>query len=183
MSKFSISKLTDNERDGLFIELCYALSRTKNIRELAELLKDLLTAQELEMISKRLSIADLLLDNLTYQEIQRVLKVSNTTIARVHEWLKVSGEGFRLAKENLEKFKKQEKKLSKSYRNLSSWDKMKRKYPMYFWPQLVLEEIVRNANERQKEKIKNILKQSHQKTKLYKQLDRIFKGKYLIKTK
>lgn len=173
MAKFHPSKLSEKERECLFIELCYVLSRTVNIKEAAELLKDLLTEQEIEMIGKRLSIADLLLDGLTYSEIQRALKVSNTTIARVHEWIKVSGNGLRLAKEKLKKYKEKERKILKATSSLSSWEKMKRQYPMYFWPQLVLEEIIKNANKKQKEKIRNILRQSKQKSKLYMQLDKI----------
>lgn len=175
MAKFHPSKLSRDEREYLFVELCYVLSRTSNIKEAAELLRDLLTEQEIEMISKRLSVADLLLDGLTYGEIQRVLKVSNTTIARVHEWIKVAGSGLRLAKEKLKKYKEKERKALRIEADFSSWKKMKRRYPMYFWPQLVLEEIIKNANKKQKEKIRNILKQSKQKTKLYVQLDRILR--------
>ena len=173
MAKFHPSKLSKEEREGLFIELCYVLSRTSNIKEAAELLRDLLTAQEIEMISKRLSVADLLLEGLTYSEIQRILKVSNTTIARVHEWIKVACSGLRLAKEKLKKYKERTRKTIKSRMNLSSWEKMKRRYPMYFWPQLVLEEIIKSANEKQREKIRNIIKQTNQKTQLYKQLNKI----------
>jgi len=175
MAKFHPSKLTNQGKQKLFIQLCRVLSDTKNITEAAELLRDLLTEQEVEMIGKRLKIADLLLDGLTYSNIKQALKVSDPTIARVHEWLKVAGEGFRAAKEKLKKYKKPEKeKMEDIYRSFSLRN-LKRKYPMYYWPQIVLEEIIKNSNKKQKEKIRSVLYQMKEKTQLYKALDRLLR--------
>lgn len=173
MSKFHRSKLSNEEKRDYFIQLCYVLVETRSINEAAELLSDLLTEQETEMVSKRLQIADLLVDGCNYQEIRKALKVSDTTIARVNAWLKAAGDGFRLATKRLEKHKKHNLKKIKN-RN-DSWHSLKRKYPLYFWPQLLLEEIIKSADRRQKERMRMIMNQMQHKTQLYKNLNKLLK--------
>ena len=76
MAKFHRhNRLPTEEREEYFIQLCFVLSRAKNIMEAANILKDLLTEQEVEMISKRLKVADLLLGGYTYKKIKEILKV------------------------------------------------------------------------------------------------------------
>lgn len=175
MAKFHPSKLNTEEKRQLFTQLCYVLAETKNIDEAAELLRDLLTEQEVEMISKRLKVADLLLEGYTYQKIKETLKVSDSKIARVHEWLKLAGEGLRAAKEKLKKYKESAREKIENIYNPFSLRNLKRKYPMYYWPQIVLNEIVKNSNKKQKEKIRAVLNQIKEKTQLYKELDRLLK--------
>lgn len=176
MAKFYPSKLTNKEKQELFVQLCRVLTETNNINEAAELLRDLLTEQEVEMVSKRLKIADLLIEGFTYQRIKQFLKVSDPTIARVHEWLKVAGEGFRSAKEKLKKYKKSNTERIEDAYDPFSLRNLKRKYPMYYWPQIVLEEIIKNSNKKQKEKIKAVLNQMKDKTQLYKELNRLLRA-------
>jgi uncharacterized protein YerC len=171
MAKFhSSNKLSNIEKEEYFIQLCYVLSKTKSIVESAKILKDLLTEQEVEMISKRLQIADLLIDGFNYIKIKKALKTSDTTIARVHEWLKLAGDGFHLAKEKLKNYEKRKsKEIAK--REISSWRNIKKRYPMYFWPQLILEEVIINLNQKQKKKIRQVINQTKEKTDLYKHLN------------
>jgi uncharacterized protein YerC len=174
MAKFHRhNRLPTEEREEYFIQLCFVLSRAKNIMEAANILKDLLTEQEVEMISKRLQIADLLIDGSSYSEIKRVLKTSDSTIARVHEWLKLAGDGFRLAKEKLKAYEHQEKR--KASMEKSSWGGIKRKYPIYFWPQIILEEVIKNSNKTQKARIKQVLNQVKQKSELSKRISLLLK--------
>ncbi|MBI4837400.1 MAG: hypothetical protein HY813_03305 [Candidatus Portnoybacteria bacterium] len=163
MAKFHPhNKLSNADKEEYFIQLCFVLSKTRNIIEAANILKDLLTAQEVEMVGKRLQIADMLMEGFSYNVIKKTLKTSDSTIARVHEWLKLAGNGFRLAKEKLEDYNRKEKQtmISKG----SSWSSMKRKYPMYFWPQIILEEIVANSSKKQRMRIKQVLSRMKQKT-------------------
>lgn len=176
MAKFHPSKLTDSERQELFISLCRVLTDTRSINEAAELLRDLLTEQEVEMICKRLKIADLLLEGFTYNMIKEILKVGDSTISRVHEWMKVAGEGFRTAKEKLKKYTKPDKKKLEDIYKPFSLRNLKKKYPMYYWPQIVLEEIIRSSNKKQKEKIMAVLGQMKEKTQLYKELDKLLRA-------
>ena len=65
--------------------------------------------------------------------------------------------------------------LTSEYKTISSdfdkpFAKVKRKYPAYYWPQLLLEEIVKNANKREKERLAKVVEQLRDKTELSKQL-------------
>lgn len=156
MAKFH-SKLSKQEVDKLFYQLCVALSETKNAKETAELLRDLLSYQESEMIAKRLKIAELLLDNLTYSEICKVLKVSPPTIARVQEWLKISGEGYQRAMKSMKNSEIDNKKTKNN--QIESWSNLKKKFPAYYWPEILLENIIKESNNRQKKKIESVINQ------------------------
>jgi hypothetical protein len=55
------------------------------------------------------------------------------------------------------------------------WRTLKKSYPMYFWPQLLLEEIVKTANKREKQKLLNVVNGLREKTKLSNELLKILK--------
>jgi TrpR-related protein YerC/YecD len=170
------SKLSGKEVEKIFYQLCLAISRTKNVNTASKFLRDMLSYQESEMIAKRLKIAELILEGETYSAIRSVLKVSPGTIARVQEWLKISGDGYRWA---IQQTKKDMKKVNSEVverSDFSSWGQIKRRYPMYFWPELLLEDIIKGSNERQKKKIKNVMKElekSKQKTELFQRINRL----------
>jgi TrpR-related protein YerC/YecD len=170
MAKFSPrSKLPYKETQQMIIDLCAAIASMKNSKEAAQLLTDLLGRQEIEMIAKRLKVADLLLNDNTYETITGVLKVSPPTIARVHAWLQESGGGYRLA---LERTTTKREELSKADEpiKLSS---IKRKYPLYYWPQIMLEQMVKNSTKKEKQQLKGILDKLGTKRQLYTDLDRL----------
>jgi hypothetical protein len=85
----------------------------------------------------------------------------------VHEWLKLAGNGFYLAKEKLDDYEK--KKVLKRDKKLS-WGSSKKKYPMYFWPQIILEEVIKSSNKKQKMKIRQALNQMRTKSELSKRI-------------
>lgn len=129
---------------------------------MADALSDLLTPKEIETIAKRLEIVELLLKNYEYDAIRRELKVGYSTIARVNTWLNVSGEGFRMM---LSRKKSSPKEVPESERyDPMSWYNIKRRYSMCFWPQLLLDELVRNADSREKKKISEMLEKLSVKT-------------------
>lgn len=184
MAKFSrIPKLSREEQQILLIGFCKALVAIKTPEEAAHFLKDLLSKQEAEMLAKRIEIARLLIQGLTYVQIQSSLKVSEATIARVSQWLASSGEGYRLvvSRVRLEKSSTQDfrEELNKSF----SWKNLKRRYPMYFWPELILEEFVRNAKKRQKEKMRSILDKLDDKSRLFEELKILLKDNYKMARK
>ena len=174
MGKYQ-SKLSKKEVEKIFYQLCLAISQTKNPKEAAELLRDLLSFPEAEMIAKRLKIAELLIDGLTYQQISERLKTASNTIARVHEWLKISGDGYLQAVERMKGVKINENEFAGDY-HPGEWNSLKKRYPAYFWPDILLESIVKNANKRQKEKINSVLRQldkMKEKSKLYYRLKKM----------
>jgi TrpR-related protein YerC/YecD len=173
MAKFE-SKLSKSEVGKLFYKLCLAISEIKKPEEAASLLGDLLSLQEAEMIAKRLKIAELLLDGDSYNDIKEKIKVSYGTIARVQEWLKISGEGYRQA---VKRTKNKNIEIKNECPTIDL-NVIKKRYPMYYWPEIVLENIIKTASKRQKNKLKSIIesmKKMKEKTDLYKKLNKIIK--------
>ena len=177
MAKHS-EKLSKDEVRKIFYQLCLALSKLENPEQASKLLQDLLSLQEAEMIAKRLKIAELLLENMSYEDIRKALKVSPGTIARVQEWLKISGEGYREAVKNT---RGKDIDLEKEYAVVDDWNSIKKRYPMYYWPEILLENIVKAANKKEKTRIRKVLKQMEKmkrKNALYKKLNKLINYKY-----
>jgi len=149
------SKLTAKERQELIFDLCRALCTLRKPEEVAEVLTDLLSPKETETIAKRLKIAELLVGGNDYQVIRSELKVGYSTIARVNTWLNLSGEGFRILL--LRKKKSPAPIADKDRYDPYSWHNIKRRYTLYFWPQLLLEELIRASDKKEKQKIAKIL--------------------------
>lgn len=168
MAKFSPkSKLPPEETELMIMGLCFAMASTKKPEEAAKILTDLLGKQELEMIAKRLKVAELILEDYNYEQIKELLKVGNSTIARVHAWLDESGEGYRLV---LQRTKNQIRALSKTPDKTSSF---KRKHGMYFWPEVVLNDIQNWSTKKQKQKLRKELSKVSKKKKLYKEVEKL----------
>jgi len=173
MAKFSNpSKLSKEEQEKLFLNFCRALSQLKNPIEAAQFLKDLLSAQEVEMLAKRLKAAELLMEEKTYAEISRLLKISSGTISRVNEWLKISGDGYKIAIKRISREKEVGKnRLLEEKFNPLSWKNVKKKYPLYYWPELLLEAIVKGSKYKERKKLRTVLETMDKKTELFKKLD------------
>ena len=171
MAKFNALKLSKEERDSLISRFCQALASIKSSIEAAEFVQDLISTQEAEMLAKRLKIAEMLIDGSKYSEIQQALKVCPTTIARVGEWLRYSSGGYRLIISRI--------KEDEDFKNLPEQKtplrELKRKYPMYYWPQIVLEEVIKTAKKEQKEKLRRIISKMDKKSALYRQINAAFK--------
>lgn len=167
MAKFiNPSRLTNDEQEKLLADFCCVISSLKTPIEAAEFLKDLMSPQEAGMLAKRLKIAEMLMEGKNYNQINNVLKVSSNTISRVNEWLKLSGEGYRLA---IQRIKKESN--SSSRKENPSWRELKKKYPTYFWPQLLLENIIQSAKLDDRRKLRAVLNKMDKKTALYKRID------------
>jgi len=170
MGKFSvINKLPREEQDKLFLKFIDALTSLKSKKEMAEFLKDLLSEQEVIMFARRLQIAELLQEGLTYDDIREEMKVGHTTVAKVQTWLKLYGDGYRTVI----------KRIDKNKDNVGntglSWRLVKKNYPLYFWPELLLKEIVRSASGRQKKQLLGVVEELRGKTKIARDLQRILK--------
>ena len=165
MAKFSKrARLGKAQAEEFIINFCKAVAVIKNPSEAAKLLTDLLGRQEMEMLAKRLKIAEMLIDDSTYRQIGQALKVSSTTVARVQTWLQASGEGDRLAVERIRKTG-----ASKSSKNMN-FNSLKKRYPIYFWPQILLENWVKKSNDREKRQMRVILDKLQSKAGAYKEL-------------
>ena len=174
MAKFN-SKLSKREIDKILYQLCLAISEIKNPNEAAELLRDLLSYQESEMLAKRLKIAEYLINGSLYSEIEEQLLVSSSTIARVQEWLKISGEGYQKAIART-KTRINQGRADSQISAGESWNSIKKRFPAYYWPDLLLENIVVNSTRKQKEKIRTVissLEKTKEKTELYRKLKKL----------
>ena len=173
-------KMTRGESEELFYKLSVVISETDKIDDAARLLRDLLSITEVEMIAKRIKIAEMLLNNFTYKEINEALKTSSSTILKVQEWLNISGSGYRkVIKKTKGRSLCNDTPLS-TY-NSSAWADLKRQSPAYFWPQILLENIIINSSKKQQARIKTVIKQMgkmEEKNPLYKRIDKIMAGHY-----
>lgn len=168
-----LEKLTKDERADLLQDLINAFSALKSPTEAALFTQDILTEKEVTNISKRLRIAKLFLGGKTYREIEKELHTSHGTVARIGTWLTQKGEGFRLVIKRLPK-----KQKVKDWREYSQWDKFRRSRPLYFWPELLLEEIVKSANKREKERLSKVLKSLGRKSSMHKKLQELIDEDY-----
>ena len=163
-----IEKLSKKEQESLVLDLVNALVQAQTLSEAALFLQDLLTKSEMKILAKRLRIARLLLEGMTYQQVEKDLHVSHGTVAKIAAWLAERGDGFRKIIEKLPKEKHEEKWFERS-----EWDSFKRRYSLYFWPELLLEEIVKNANQKQKDRIKSVLERLEEKSELHKNIEKL----------
>ena len=52
---------------------------------------------------------------------------------------------------------------------------MKRRHGLYFWPELLLEEIVKQADNKQKKKIADVLDKLDEKSELHRRIEKLLK--------
>jgi TrpR-related protein YerC/YecD len=174
MAKFPRNpKLNKDKIQEIITDLCQAVALTGNSAEAAELLTDLLGRQELEMIARRFRVAEMLLDNLTYEDISKELKISPATIARVQVWLHESGSGYRKLIERVKKIRKSRDKSDKPYKLTG----IKKKYPLYYWPQLIFDYWAENSTQKQKQEMMAIMTKLNNKGAAFKELETLFRQK------
>ena len=168
-----IEKLSTKEQGELIFDLVNAIVSAKSVGDAALFLQDLLTKSEIKILAKRLRIAKLLIAGMDYREIEQNLHVGHTTIAKIAAWLSERGEGFRKIIRSLPK-----QANNSSIGEISEWDNFKRRYSLYFWPELLLEQIVKSANQRQKDRIKNVLNRLEEKSELHKKIEKYLEYKF-----
>ena len=160
-------KLKNQEQNELFIKLAKAITTLHSSQEAANFLRDLLSEVEVLMLARRLQIAELLIEGLTYDQIRSRLKAGPGTIARVQTWLELYGDGYREVIKRCASRNKSDDELAKPYSQL------KKKYPMYFWPELLLKEIIKSAKKREKQRLLKVVEQLRTKTHLTSELNKL----------
>lgn len=172
MAKFYYkSKLSSKEQEELLMDLCDAIASINNSKEAAQFLKDLLSPQEAEMLAKRIKIAELLLDHWDYKEIKDHLKVGESTIARVSEWLKFTGDGYRLVAKRLREKRKSRVQPESKVGLRADIKELEKHYSLMFWPELLIEGLIKNAKIKNKKKILENLGKMRLKPSLYKEIE------------
>lgn len=170
-----IDKLSRSEQEDLLFDLLSAFQIIREPEETALFVQDLLTKAEVKRLAKRLRIAKFLLEGKKYEEIEEELHTSHGTVAKVVGWLAEKGDGFRGVIRKLPK-----RREERSWVQFSEWDRMKRRYPMYFWPELLLEEIVKNAGKRERERLKKTLDNLELKSQLHRRIEKLLKEQDIV---
>lgn len=152
MAKFN--KLSKVEMQKLLISLCQAVSLIKDPKEAAQILTDLLTPSEIEMVAKRLEIAKLLIQGKTYDQIRIRINAGYSTIGRINTWLNLSGEGFKIAVSRIKEVK--EPTIGDNL-NPFSWHNVIRRYPTGIWPIVAIEEFLKIVKKNERSKLLAIL--------------------------
>jgi TrpR-related protein YerC/YecD len=83
-----------DETSQRFDELVAAFVRVRDPEVMADFLRDLCTAAELDAMGQRLQVARLVRDAVPYQEISRRTGASTATVTRVAHWLRYGEGGY-----------------------------------------------------------------------------------------
>ncbi len=172
----AFEKISKKDRNEIIYDLIYAIVNCKNIEEAALFIEDILTESELEFISRRLRIAKLLIDGRTYEDVKDRLHVSDSTIAKIAAWLSGKGDGFRKVVKAFPKETKPRDPLE-----YSPWTDLKRRYPTYFLPEVIIEQIVSMANKKQKAHLLKVVSELDsslkEKSQLHRNIELLLKSK------
>jgi TrpR-related protein YerC/YecD len=97
-SKAEDAPMTHPDRDARMLnELLRTVVALRNVGEARRFFRDLLTDDELDMISRRWRVVHLLAEGVPYREIERRTGMSSRTVARIARWYKDGPGGYRLA--------------------------------------------------------------------------------------
>lgn len=168
MAKFAGSKIiSKNKNKAILTNFYKSISSIRSAEEASGLFKDLLGQQEIEMIAKRLKVAEYLLAGQTYEFIQKKISVSTQTIARIQNWMQNSGQACRILIHRVNKNKKFKIKKEKP----EKLSQIKKKYPIFLWPQQILQSLLQKSTLQEKQEMLNILKKINKKH--YKDLNKL----------
>ncbi|MBO7675691.1 MAG: hypothetical protein J6S63_11900 [Atopobiaceae bacterium] len=94
--------MTPADGSDLTDQLLDALCAVGEREEMRLLLRDLLTAKELQDLAQRLAVAKLLNEGLSYVMVSRLTGASSTTVSRVSKCLNGTNGGYRLVFDKLD---------------------------------------------------------------------------------
>lgn len=95
MVKVSRRKLSPKKRGQLVDQLWKSITLLDNKKEVGEFLFDILTRTEIQMLSKRLETVKMLEEGYSYEAIRKELSVTDSTIAKMHNWYEAFGSGYK----------------------------------------------------------------------------------------
>ncbi len=116
VSKYPLPQALEEQMFNLFFK---ALADLRFPSDIKDFLNDLLSPTEKTMLAKRLAIALLLTKDYDHRTIKQILKVSLTTVSKVHFWLKNEGKGYHKV---FDKFL-QEERRNEFWQNLADFIK------------------------------------------------------------
>ncbi|OGZ20765.1 MAG: hypothetical protein A2654_02615 [Candidatus Nealsonbacteria bacterium RIFCSPHIGHO2_01_FULL_43_31] len=143
MGKFSLNKLPQEQRIQMIGEFYDVIDCLRDRKEIRLFFKDLLTADEIATLMRRIEVAALLAADYTYEQIAQTLGVGRGKITNVQKSLSKSGDGYKIAiKRLLEKRKKRLKIQNKKENSRPfTFERLKQKYPLQFLLFNIIDEI------------------------------------------
>lgn len=97
MSQVSKFQLRPSVQQEIIKSFFWLIAHLTKEDEVEIFLGDFLTKTEKLILAKRFAIALMIENGYSYPEIRDTLKVSTSTIVRIHQLLDASGKGYRLA--------------------------------------------------------------------------------------
>lgn len=143
MGVFHLNNLPKEKRIQMIGEFYDMIDSLKNREEVRLFFKDLLTADEIATLMRRIEVAVLLKAGFTYNQIAQLLSVGRGKINNVQKVLLKEGNGYKVVikrlLENRKKRLKRQEKIEKAQR--FSFEKLKKRYPLYFLLNNLIDEV------------------------------------------
>ena len=131
MARVEFFSLSPQEQRELLKRFFIAITGLNNLKGGESFFRDLLHPQEITMFARRLKAAEMLIAGESFQEIERRMRISPTTIAKIHRWVNSERGGYRAAVKQLKKVDKQNlRKAIKESKSMGyGWEHIKKVYP------------------------------------------------------
>jgi len=143
MGTFHLNDLPKEKRIQMIGELYDIIDSLKNRKEVRLFFKDLLAADEMATLMRRIEVAVLLEANFNYRQIIQLLSVGNGTVNNIQKVLTKEGDGYRMIIGRLLKDRKRRLRNKKRDGEIqdSYFKKIKKQYPLYFLLNNLIEEV------------------------------------------
>lgn len=134
MGVFHLNDLPKEKRIQMIGEFYDIIDSLKNRTEVRLFFKDLLMPDEIATLMRRIEVAVFLNAGFTYKQISQILGVGKGKITNVQKTLLKEGSGYKIIiKRLLENRKKRLEKIAKENKiQRSSFEKLKKQYPLHF---------------------------------------------------
>jgi len=143
MGTFHLNDLPKKKRIQMIAEFYDVIDSLKDRKEVRLFFKDLLTADEIATLMRRIEVATLLSANFTYDQISQILGVGTGKINNVQKVLTKEGDGYKIIIKRLLKDRKRRLKIQKKKEKTqtSYFEKVKQQYPLYFLLHNLIDEV------------------------------------------
>jgi len=155
MPTFYLNSLPKKKRIQMIAEFYDVIDSLKNRDEVRLFFRSLLTPEEIAMFMRRIEIAVLLSAKFTYKEISEMLNVGYSKISFVQKALQQDDNGYKIiVKRLIENRKKRLKKIKRENKEMASMSPLseaKKKYPLYFLLNNLLDATIEKLEKDEKE--------------------------------
>ena len=143
MGNFHLNDLPKEKRIQMIGEFYDVIDSLKSRKEIRSFFKDLLTADEIAMLMRRIEVAVLLEANFNYREISQLIGVGKGTVNNIQKTLTREGDGYKIVIERLLENRKKRliKKEKEGEIQDSYFKKIKKRHPHIFLLHNLIDEV------------------------------------------